>query len=80
MKKGTYVTRSAYQKVCEEKKKLIEDIKIMSNESMTYKKMITVQKWRSHFNREDSFKLMLKGIAKQYFKDKAKRKPTRRKK
>ncbi len=80
MKRRSYITRSVYQKVCEEKKKLIEDIKIMSSEAMSYKKIFTIQKWRGHFNRDDSFRLMMKGLAKQYFKKNPKLQPKRKKK
>lgn len=73
MKKGAYVNRSVYQKVCEEKKKLLEDIRIISSETTSYKKLMTIQKWRSHFNRDHTWDLFLKGVLTQVIKDKNKK-------
>lgn len=68
MKKGTYVSRSAYQKVCEENKKLIADLRIicmMDSEEDKEEAMKVIRKWRVHFKTNLELISMLKLIARE---------------
>jgi len=71
IKKGTYVSRSTYQKVCEENKKLLIDIKILTDEKMALsaEKIFTVKKWRDKFAKDKAFNEMLVIACKQYLKE-----------
>lgn len=63
------VSRSVYQKVCEENKRLIVDIHILSSpiHDIFYQK--TVEKWRKKFKDENDLHLALKQAATQYLKE-----------
>jgi hemerythrin len=63
------VSRSVYQKVCEENKRIINDIHILVGpvHDIFYQK--TIEKWRKKFKDENDFYLELKLAAKQYMKD-----------
>lgn len=68
MKRGTYVSRSAYQVVCEENKKLINDLKIIccGEPSMSIQ---VEMKWAKHFEKEKQFSKILTEVAKEYLKE-----------
>lgn len=63
------VSRSVYQKVCEENKRLKEDIHTLVSpvHDIVYNKII--EKWRKKFDAENSLYLMLKEAAKNMMKD-----------
>ena len=69
----TAVSRSTYQKVVEENKRLKEDIRIMVGRSIDYKdfkKRDEVRtKWISYFREQEQLHSCLKQAAEQYFKD-----------
>ena len=58
------VSRSVYQKVKEENKRLIADIKIMSQESTTVEKIECILKWREKFKKDDEFIGLLHDVIK----------------
>ena len=67
MKKGTYVSRSTYQKVVEENKKLLNDIRILVQERSyltppPVEKLFVIHKWRKKFNEDRELFEMLKEI------------------
>lgn len=59
-RKGKYVSRSTYQKLAEENKKLLKDIRILTEEGFpSAAKIITLDKWRRKFKEErDMFNLL----------------------
>lgn len=49
------VSRSVYQKVKEENKKLLSDIKLLVQETPSADKIICITKWREIFKKEREF-------------------------
>jgi hypothetical protein len=49
------VSRSVYQKVKEENKKLLNDIKLLVHETPSAEKIICITKWRDFFRKEKEF-------------------------
>lgn len=67
MKKGTYVLRSTYQKLAEENKKLLNDIRILSEEGFsTVERIRTLAKWRKKFKADKEFVKTLKQFSKHF--------------
>jgi len=70
--RGKYVTRSVYQKVCEENKKLLHDLNVLTRDEgknlMSVEKVATIQKWRSKFQKDRLFSKALTEVAKEYLK------------
>jgi len=64
MEKGKYVSRSAYQKLAEENKKLMADIKILSG-PYTGEKLLVMTKWRTKFEKDKMFCDLIKSMVKQ---------------
>jgi hypothetical protein len=63
MKKGTYVSRSTFQKLKEENKKLLSDIRILSEAGFpSADKILTLAKWRKKFREEREFNQMLREV------------------
>ncbi len=63
MKKGTYVSRSTYQKLKEENKKLLSDIRILTESGFpSADKIMTLAKWRKKFEEDREFYVMLKEV------------------
>lgn len=56
------VSRSVYQKVVEEKKKLLNDIETLVDEKPSPEKIICLSKWRDFFKKEREFAAKLKEI------------------
>jgi aryl carrier-like protein len=53
-KRGKYVSRSTYQKLAEENKKLLKDIKILTQEGLpSVDKIMTLKKWREKFKQDN---------------------------
>ena len=64
------VKRSTYQKVVEDNKKLLLDIKVLvSEKTPVIKKIRLTKEWREKFNKEDEFNKMMKEIAVEYIKN-----------
>ena len=65
------ISRSVYQKVCEENKKLLSDIMILVSTDLQLisDKRLLIKKWRYKFQKEKQFNDLLKQFATQYFKD-----------
>lgn len=60
-KKGTYVSRSTFQKVVEENHKLKKDIVILVQEGMpSFEKLMTVKKWREIIKNQKNFERQIK--------------------
>lgn len=68
MKKGSYVTKSIYQKLAEQNKKLILDISILVSESrdLIPDRIFIMSKWRKKFKDEKLFINMLKDYCKKH--------------
>lgn len=63
------VSRSEYQKLVEENRRLKADIKILViNKDMAHVAAIEY-KWKMQFDKDDQFKEALTAVAKQYFID-----------
>lgn len=60
MRLGKTVSRSTYQKVVEENKKLLKDLKFLSMPHDQYcvvvEQIKVIQKWREHFKKDDRAK------------------------
>ena len=64
------VSRSIYQKVCEENKRLKEDIKILCRHKGCISDwVITATKWSEIFEREDELREVLQVAAIKYIKE-----------
>jgi hypothetical protein len=63
MDKGKYVSRSTYQKVVEENKKLKQDLKLITTLPMHHPARIAVHKrWSEHFTKQEQFNRDLRDI------------------
>ena len=66
------VNRSTYQKVAEENKRLLADIKLLVEDGMpSAEKILCIGKWRDKFKKEKEFNALMKQAAKRYIKDHA---------
>lgn len=67
------VSRAVYQKVCEDNKKLIKDIRILVRDGYLPDpiKILCVVKWRKQFAGEKALNDLLMGHAKKYIKEHA---------
>ncbi len=69
MKRGTYVKRSTYQKVVEENRRLLTDIRVLTIEGVSPERILLIQKWRKKFAEDRRFNAILKQMAEEYFKE-----------
>lgn len=53
------VSRSVYQKVKEENKKLLREIELLVQETPSAEKIICITKWREFFRKEKEFNELL---------------------
>ena len=63
------VSRSVYQKVCEENKQLKNDIESLVDEGVTQRKVKALLKWQKHFYKERQFNESMKIAVKEYLKE-----------
>ena len=56
------VSRSVFQKKCEENKRLISDIRLLTSEGISFEKIECVMRWRKKFKKEQEFNNMLKSF------------------
>lgn len=63
------VSRSVYQKVCEEKKKLLADIEILVMEGLTAEGVLCKIKWKRKFREDIIFNAAMKCAAIQHVKN-----------
>lgn len=64
------VSRSAYQKVCEENKKLTKDIFLLVEDGIpSAEKILCLSKWRNKIAKDKMFQEQIKVVAKQYIQD-----------
>lgn len=70
-KKGQYVTRSVYQKLKEENKKLLADLKTIcwSGDMDFIKTFDVMDKWNDHFTKQKEMHDMITTFAKAYIKE-----------
>jgi hypothetical protein len=68
MNKGTYVTRSVYQKVVEENRRLLKDIKILCTTSSIPEAFKLRIEYRKRFQHEAELNAMIKKVALEYGK------------
>lgn len=54
------VSRSVYQKVKEENKKLLKEIELLVQETPSAEKIVCITKWREFFRKEKEFNDLLK--------------------
>jgi len=59
------ISRSEYQKVCEENKRLIDDLRIICC-GEPEDSIIVEMKWHDHFIKENEFQSLMKDTAKRY--------------
>lgn len=69
--KMSKVSRSIYQKVVEENKRLMSDIRLLTENSFNPLKLLCIQKWREKFRKEKEFNERMKEFAKEYIKEHA---------
>lgn len=64
------VSRSVYQKLAEENKRLKADLKtiVMARKPLSDYEIETIRKYRKQFQKEDSFNLIMKEVASEYIK------------
>lgn len=67
--RGKWITRSVYQKVCEENKRLKADIYTMVMMPVTGQSILVKGKWKDHFEQEKELANILHAYAVQYIKD-----------
>ena len=66
------VNRSTYQKVVEENKRLLNDIKLLVEDGLpSAEKILCIGKWRDKFKKEKDFNDLMRQAVKQYIKDHA---------
>lgn len=63
------VSRSVYQKLKEENKKLLQDIKVLTDPMPDENFMPVLKKWRNKFREESELHQMLHEVAVQYLKE-----------
>ena len=68
MKHKSKISRSIFQHVVEENKKLLRDIRIIAMEPGV-KAILVRMKWRDKFRHNEAFNKMLTTCAKRYFKE-----------
>lgn len=68
MKRPSKISRSVFQHVVEENKRLLRDIRIMTME-LGMKAILLRMKWRDRFRHDDDLNRMLTTCAKRYFKE-----------
>ena len=64
------ISRSEYQRVVEENKKLMKDIEILTSEGLSVDKILLKEKWRKHFKSEKDIVLELIKAAKRHEENK----------
>lgn len=69
MKKGTYVSRSVYQKLSEENKLLKTDIYTLVMKPLTFESIRIRGNWQNKFESDAELSKMLHDYAVQYVKD-----------
>lgn len=68
-KKASPVSRSVYQKLAEENKKLKADLKIICFDGISANTIPVRLKWHAYFQKEADFNSMMKSFATQYLKE-----------
>jgi len=63
------VSRSVYQKLKEENKRLLRDLYIISMKPVSLECIEVRKKWREKFTEEHEFSALLKEVCQQYIKD-----------
>lgn len=66
-RKASPVSRSVYQKVAEENKKLLKDIELLVGSRDNAQTLICMIKWKKHFREKEELNQTMKRIAGEYF-------------
>ena len=67
----SYVSRSVYQKVCEENKRLMRSIRLLTYDAAEDESINEFKKWFDYFETEEAFNNLFKHTVKQYIKNHA---------
>lgn len=68
-KQAKPVSRSVYQKLAEENKKLKSDLKILCFDKPSVDSIMVRAKWKIHFLKEVNFNSLMKDFATNYIKE-----------
>jgi len=63
------VSRSTYQKLKEENKRLLKDIKLLVDKTYPVERIIAMDKWQKHFKEEKEFNSLMKDVAISYMEN-----------
>jgi hypothetical protein len=68
------VSRSVYQKLKEENKRLLKDIRILTDQeySLSVQRLLVINKWRETFKKEQDFWNTMRLISRKYLNEKTK--------
>lgn len=56
------ISRSVFQKKCEENKRLLKDIQLLTSEGLSFEKIECLMKWRDKFKKDQEFHDMIKAV------------------
>lgn len=68
-KRGKYVLRSTYQKKCEENKRLLADIKLLTSDGFSADRILLREKWNKKFKQDAAFNQMLQAACLEYIEE-----------
>lgn len=68
-KQAKPVSRSVYQKLAEENKKLKADLKTLCYDDLSADTIIVRMKWQKHFEKEYNFNSLMKDVCQNYLKE-----------
>jgi len=63
------VSRSVYQKLKEENKRLLADIRTLTMDSVSMQAVLVHRNWKNRFTQDKEFSEMLKKFAQKYMKE-----------
>lgn len=66
---NTSVSRSTFQKVCEENKRLLADIKILTAEGISPHRILLIQKWQEKFKNDKELNDLIGYAVREYLKE-----------
>ena len=62
------ISKIEYQKIVENNKKLLKDIKLLTTEDLSFKKIETIKKWRTALNKVDELKKQISEVLNPVYK------------
>lgn len=66
---GQYVLRATYQKVAEDNKKLLADIKILTTSGISPARILLIEKWQNKFKEDNNLNDLITEACNKYAKD-----------